>query len=78
MTRKDACPPIRLRIAVMVTVDPTDHELLERIRDSRGARSVADVVCDEIESNLESVSYVESVAVAPLHQSKNEPERRPS
>jgi hypothetical protein len=78
MTRKAVCPPIRLRIGVMVTVDPGDEELLDRIRESRGALSIADVVCNEIESNLESVSYVESVAVAPLNQSKDTSERRPS
>jgi hypothetical protein len=62
----------------MVAVDPVDEELLERIQDSRGVFSIADVVCNEIESNLESVSYVESVAVALLNQSRDANERRPS
>jgi hypothetical protein len=78
MTRKTTCPPIRLRIGVMVTVDPADEELIERIQQSGGALSVADVVCNEIESNLESVSYVTAVAVAPLNQSTDATERRPS
>ena len=42
----------------VVHVDPADHELLDRVNQSTGPISVADVARSEIKSNLESVSYV--------------------
>jgi hypothetical protein len=58
---KDAT--VRVRVRVWVSVDPTDQELLDRIRESGGTLSIADVVRDEIESNLASVSYVREVSI---------------
>jgi hypothetical protein len=49
---------IAITVKVTVHVDPTDDELLERFDESSGSFSIADVVSAEIESNLESVSYV--------------------
>ena len=54
---------VRVRVRVWVHIDPTNEELLDRIRESGGTFSIADVVCNEIESNLESVSYVRQVSV---------------
>lgn len=53
---------IAVRISVVVAVDPTDPELLARIAESQGSRSIVDVVYSEVESNLESVSYVRHVS----------------
>lgn len=52
---------VRVVVRVVVTVDPADPELLDVINESGGTFSVADVVRAEIESNLESVSYVRHV-----------------
>jgi hypothetical protein len=49
---------IAVRIAITVYVNPTKPELLDIINRSGGSRSIIDVVRCEIESNLESVSYV--------------------
>ena len=54
---------ITVELAVTVQVDPTDDELLDRYDESSGQFSVADVVRSEVQSNLESVSYVRHVAV---------------
>jgi len=54
---------ITVKFVVTVQVDPTDDELLDRFDQSSGPFSVADVVRAEIESNLESVSYVRHVSV---------------
>jgi hypothetical protein len=48
---------------VTVQVDPADEELLDRFDESSGPFSIFDVVRGEIESNLESVSYVRRVSV---------------
>lgn len=54
---------ITIVFAVTVQVDPTDDELLDRFDESKGSFSITDVVRAEIESNLESVSYVRHVSV---------------
>jgi len=54
---------ISVRVVVLVSVDPTDEDLLAEIARSRGSLSIADIVCNEIESNLESVSYVRHVTI---------------
>lgn len=54
---------ITVRLVVTVQVDPTDDELLDKYDESGGPFSVADVVRAEIESNLESVSYVRHVSI---------------
>lgn len=54
---------ITVQLMVTVEVDPSDDELLDRFDESSGSFSVAEVVGAEIESNLESVSYVRQVSV---------------
>jgi len=55
---------ITVRLTVTVDVDPTDEELLDRFDRSNGPFSITEVVRAEIESNLESVSYVRHVSIA--------------
>ena len=55
---------ITVELGVTVQVDPTDDELLDRFDQSSGSFSITDVVRAEIESNLESVSYVRHVSIA--------------
>ena len=55
---------ITVRLTVTVDVDPTNDELLDRFDQSSGSFSITDVVRAEIESNLESVSYVRHVSIA--------------
>jgi hypothetical protein len=50
-------------VIVTVHVDPDDDELLERSSESSSTLSVDEIVRAEIESNLESVSYVRCVSV---------------
>jgi len=47
-----------LDIRVRVHVDPADSGIVEQMRESKGDLSILDIVRAEIESNLESVSYV--------------------
>jgi len=54
---------LTVKFIVTVQVDPSDDELLDRYDESSSPFSVADVVRSEIQSNLESVSYVRHVAV---------------
>ena len=54
---------VTVRLVVTVDVDPSDDELLDRFDESSGSFSIAEVVRAEIESNLESVSYVRQVSV---------------
>jgi hypothetical protein len=55
---------IAVTFIVAVHVDPKDDELLDRF-ESNGSFSISEVVRAEIESNLESVSYVRHVSVKP-------------
>ena len=50
-----------IQVLVTVYINRTSGELQERIGDGGGTTSEADLVCNEIESNLASVSYVEHV-----------------
>ena len=59
---------ITVRFTVTVQVDPTDDELLDRFDESSGPFSIAEVVRSEIESNLESVSYVRHVSVKSIER----------
>lgn len=52
-------------LIVTVEVDSADSELLERLGEADGRASVVDIVSAEINSNLESVSYVCQVSVIP-------------
>ena len=54
---------LTVKFIVTVQVDRSDDELLDRYDESSSPFSVADVVRSEIQSNLESVSYVRHVAV---------------
>jgi hypothetical protein len=54
---------INVSLTVTVCVDPLDDELLDMFDAAKGRFSVVEVVCDEIKSNLESVSYVRKVSV---------------
>lgn len=51
-------------VVLTAYVDPNDEGLWDAIWESQGSLSVADVVRAEIESNLESVSYVRHVSIA--------------
>jgi len=59
---------ITVRLLVTVAVDPSDGELLDRFDESSGSFSIAEVVRAEIESNLESVSYVRRVSAEPIER----------
>jgi hypothetical protein len=50
-------------LAMTVQVDPDDVPLVEILAVSGGTCSIADVVRAEVESNLESVSYVRHVSI---------------
>jgi len=52
-----------VRCVVTVFVDPKDPELPEILAEAGDNSSIADVVASEIQSNLESVSYVRHVSV---------------
>jgi len=56
---------VEVRLIVLVTVALADPDLIEALAASRG-KSVVEIVSSEVESNLESVSYVETVVVRPL------------
>jgi hypothetical protein len=55
----------QVRLIVVVLVDLTHPEFIETLAAS-GGKPVAEVVSSEVVSNLESVSYVESVFTSPL------------
>lgn len=55
-----------VRLIVIVTVDVTDEEFLEFLAAAGKSTSVAEVVSSEIASNLESIRYLEAVAVSRL------------
>jgi hypothetical protein len=52
-----------VRLSVTVHVDPSNDELLDRYDRTAGSFSIANVVSDEVRSNLESVSYVRHVSI---------------
>lgn len=54
-----------IRLIVLATINLTDSELLDELSAKPG-RTVADVVTDEIATNLESVSYVDAAIVSRL------------
>lgn len=58
---------IEVRMIVIVLVDVTEPSLIEALAASgSNPSSVAEVVSSEVVSNLESVSYVETVIVSQL------------
>ena len=58
---------VEVRLIVIVRVDVTEPSLTEALAASRRQpSSLAEVVSSEVVSNLESVSYVESVTVGQL------------
>ena len=58
---------IEIRLIVIVLVDVTEPSFIEALAASgSNPSSVAEVVSSEVVSNLESVSYVESVVVSHL------------
>lgn len=58
---------VEVRMIVIVLVDVTEPSFIEALAASGSNPSaVADVVSSEVVSNLESVSYVESVIVSHL------------
>jgi hypothetical protein len=56
---------VEVRLIVIALIDITNPEFTEAVAASSGSH-IADVVSSEIVSNLESVSYVESVVAAQL------------
>ncbi len=58
---------IEVRLIVIVVVDVTEPSFTEALAASRkNPSALADVVSSEVVSNLESVSYIESVIVSAL------------
>ncbi len=58
---------VEVRLIVIVLVDVADPSLTDALAASgRQPSSLAEVIASEVVSNLESVSYVESVIVSPL------------
>ena len=58
---------VEVRLIVIVRVDLTEPSLTDALAaSSRQPSSLAEVVSSEVVSNLESVSYVESVIVSQL------------
>jgi hypothetical protein len=58
---------VEVRLIVIVMVNLTEPSLTEALAASGGQpSSLAHVVSSEVVSNLESVSYVESVIVSPM------------
>ena len=55
-----------IELRVTVCIDSTSEKLLERIANSAGVASPADIVRYEVESNLESVGYVRRVSTEVL------------
>ena len=52
-----------VRMVIVVSVDLTDPELIARISGSNGSLSIEDVVQNEAESHLGSVSYVRRASI---------------
>jgi hypothetical protein len=54
---------VAIPMVVIVVVDATSEELHQAVRKSRDLRTLRDVVRAEIESHLESLSYVRHVSI---------------
>lgn len=54
---------VAIPFIVIAVVDASSEELWQAVRESDGSRTFSDVVRSEIESNLESVSYVRHVSI---------------
>lgn len=54
---------VAVPLTVIAYVDPESEELWQLVRESEGSRTFSDVVRSEIESSLESVSYVRHVSI---------------
>jgi RadC-like JAB domain len=63
MTHDPDTRAITVSVAVTVSVDPDDSDLIDRLRGSATRLSIPEVIAAEIESHLESVSYVTRVSV---------------
>jgi hypothetical protein len=50
-------------LSVTVHVDPTDEVLVDQVTSTRGG-SIARLLCEEVQSNLESLTHVRNVAVS--------------
>jgi len=58
---------LEVRMIVIAVVDLTDPTLTETLRvQHRQPSSVAEIVADEVVSNLESVSYIDTAIVSQL------------
>jgi hypothetical protein len=58
---------VEVRLLVIVFVDLSDPELTEALKaETRQPSSIAEVVGQEVVSNLESVSYVDTAIVSQL------------
>jgi hypothetical protein len=57
---------VEVRMLVIAIVDITNPELTDALAQHRQPSSVAELVAQEVVSNLESVSYVESAIVSQL------------
>jgi len=58
---------VEIRLLVIVFVDLTDPELTDLLKaEHRQPSSIRDVVGQEVISNLESVSYVDTVVVTEI------------
>lgn len=58
---------VEIRLLVIVTIDITNPELTDALKaEHRQPSSVAEVVAEEVVSNLESVSYVDTAIVSHL------------
>jgi hypothetical protein len=57
-----------ITILVAVQVDAGDKGLAEPLEQVGGPFSLTDVVCCEIQSNLESLSYVREVRLTPIER----------
>lgn len=58
---------VEIRLLVIVVIDITSEDLASALQsESRQPSSVADVLAQEVVSNLESVSYVDAALVSHL------------
>lgn len=57
---------VEVRLIVLVTVDLRHPELIEALKRQTPEASVAEVVANEVQANLDSVSYVAASVVSRL------------